>query len=156
MAWELLKFINTIGEDRQKAVFKPYGQTARKLSRSSYNSKLRRFEKYGLLKRQQQGHFYLFSLTEKAKKFHQQPAVRNLRTDGLQSLIIFDVPQTKKRERDILRRSLIKNGFLGIRESCFISAYEISEDLKELIKEMHLENNVTVFYGRIVPLAVKK
>lgn len=151
-AWELWKMAASFGTDGGKTVFKSHSRMNTGLSRSTYNSKLKRWKRFGVVRQKKTAEGYVFYVTAKAKTLRRQPPTKILRTDGLSSLIIFDIPQSKNRTRDILRRELVKQGFTGIRESCFISPFKISENIIELVKELELQNNVTIFSGKTTPI----
>ena len=144
--WEFFEFINTIGEGSGQTVFRSYTRMGRiSIPRLTYHRKLKKFEQHGLLKKHSTASGHIFHITAKAKALRHKAVVKTLRTDGLSSLVTFDIPEDKHNARDIFRRFLKHNGYTQIRESCFLSPFQISADLKELIHELKLETNVSVF-----------
>lgn len=147
---EFLFFLKAL-DMNENAYLGPYGQIIlkRRMPRSTYYEKIRRFEKQGLLKRQKTQKGTNFIITQKAKYLRRRPAIKQSRKDGFSTLVIFDIPQEKRNARDTLRRYLIRNGYTLIRESCFLSPFKISADLSELLHELKLEKNVTILMAKV-------
>ena len=122
--------------DGDKIVFRSYGQmNFASLTRAGYQKRLRRFENHGLLKKKVTSQGHVFEITPKARMLRSKAIVKKNRTDGLSTLIIFDIPEEKHNARDTFRRYLIRNGYTQIRESCFLSPFQITVDMKDLIDE---------------------
>lgn len=145
---EFLDFLRVMNPENF-AELGPYGQIRyKKFPRTTYYRKIYKFEKQNLLIRKSTAAGNTFIISEKAKKLRRKPSNKVNRTDGLSSLIIFDVPQKKNNARHTLRRFLIRNGYTQIRESCFLSPFKVSLDIVSLIKELGLEKNVSVFSAK--------
>jgi DNA-binding transcriptional regulator PaaX len=143
--WELFGLLSQL-DKKEPMLLRPYGrQRFRHLSRPGYYKKLRRFESHGLIKRTATPTGPVFVITPKAKALRKQAITKQNRTDGLSTLIIFDIPQEKRNARDTLRRYLIRSGYTQIRESAFLSPFQIFGELEELIEELKLQKNVSVF-----------
>lgn len=146
---ELLGLIDQALTKGTDIVFRKYSEMRlRRLSRSGYYKKLKRLESQGLIESRRDGSQRVFVITAKAKALRKRPATKKFRADGFASLVIFDVPEEKHNARDTLRRFLIRNGYTQLRESCFISPFEISNDLKDLTEELKLEKNVSFFSAK--------
>jgi DNA-binding transcriptional regulator PaaX len=131
-------------------IFRTYSQMAlNDISRSGYHKRLRRFEKHGLVKKKKTAQGHVFEITPKAKFLRKKAVTKQSRTDGLSTLVIFDIPEEKHSARDTLRRFLIRSGYTQIRESCFLSPFQISTDLRELIDELKLKSNISVFSAKM-------
>jgi len=148
-AWELWQMVASFGLDSDKVTFESHGRMKPIFPRSTYTTKIKRFEARGLLKKQKTSKGYIFHITGKANKLRQAASNKTLRDDGMSTLVIFDIPENKHRARDIFRRNLIKNGYTQIQKSCFISPFKISQNLKELIIELGLRNSVTIFSAKV-------
>jgi DNA-binding transcriptional regulator PaaX len=147
--WELFAITDKTGEG-DRFVFRSYGQMSwTNISRSGYKKRLVRFEKYGLLKKTKTSQGHVFEITAKAKFLRHKAVSKQSRTDGFSTLIIFDIPEDKHNARDTLRRYLIRSGYTQIRESCFLSPFQISQDMKDLIAELKLQSNVSVFSAKM-------
>ena len=60
-------------------------------------------------------------------------------------IVVFDVPETDSRKRDLFRQCLYELGFSRIQKSVFLSEYEVLGELKRLIKNIGLKKCVEVF-----------
>ena len=148
-AWELWQMVASFGLDSDKVIFESHSRMRPILSRSAYSKKIKKWDSHGLLKKRKISNRHIFRLTTKGKLLRQKAPTKILRDDGLSTLVIFDIPESKHRARDIFRRFLIKNGYVQIQKSCYVSPIKISLDLKELIAELGLHSNVTMFSGKI-------
>lgn len=146
----LLEFIKDLGETMETIAFTPYGQLRlRQVPRPTYYVKLRKFKSKGLLKKADVGGSRIFLLSEKAKIAIRQTKVEKKRTDGLSTIIIFDIPVSKNRERTIFRRYLKRHSFTSIQKSVLVSPCVINLELEELTSELKIKPYVTIISGRI-------
>lgn len=120
-----------------------------KITRRSYKRKLNKFLKFGLIKKSEFDGSPVFVITAKAKFLRRKAVVKKNRTDELSTLIIFDIPEQKRNARNTLRRYLIRSGYTQIRESCFLSPFEVAEDLRDLISELKLQKDVSLFSAKM-------
>ena len=146
--WELAKDLGSFAEEM---AFTPYGKlrVGGRIPRPTYYNKLKRFERHGLVKRQKTPTGHIFIITPKAKALRRGPSTKVLRTDHLSTLILFDIPEEKHNARDTFRRFLIRNGYAQIQKSSFISPFKCCESIKQMISELELEKNVSLFSVRI-------
>ena len=148
MTWELFKMISKV--EPEGLVFKSYGQmNGINLTRSGYLKKLKRFEKHGLVKKTKTANGHVFVITKKAKFLRSKAVTKKTRTDGFSTLIIFDIPEEKHNARDMFRRFLVRNGYTQIKESCFLSPFEISQDIRDLIEELKLKSDISIFSAKM-------
>lgn len=68
--------------------------------------------------------------------------------DGVWRLVIYDIPETKKTEREYLRATLRALGFGKIQDSCLASPYDYSYFLYELCKKRGITNSVCLYEGK--------
>lgn len=59
-------------------------------------------------------------------------------------VVIFDIPEKKKRVRDRLREKLRELGFGMIQESVWISPYDVAKDIRDFLVAQGLGNNAYV------------
>ena len=64
--------------------------------------------------------------------------------DGVYRVVIWDIPESKRRLRDLLRRKLKDSEFVSIQKSVWVSKRNVTSQLRELIVELEMENWVTV------------
>lgn len=78
--------------------------------------------------------FYLHSFLSFSKK----SSPKNL-------LVIYDIPESVKRERDWFRRHLIKFGFVMVQRSVWVGPSPLPEDFLSYVKEIGLKENFKTF-----------
>lgn len=67
------------------------------------------------------------------------------RSDGKWTMLIFDMPQKRKKSRELLRSILINSGFKMFQQSVWISPYEISEKIDKILQMHLLDKYVKMF-----------
>lgn len=60
-------------------------------------------------------------------------------------LLIYDIPEVMKKERDWLRRHLIKFGFIMIQRSVWVGPSPLPKDFLIYLKEIKIEDNFKTF-----------
>lgn len=60
-------------------------------------------------------------------------------------LLIFDVPETKKSEREWLRRHLIRFGYKMIQKSVWVGPSPLPKNFLDYIKKIKIQNNIKTF-----------
>lgn len=147
---ELKAFIEDLGEVIETFIFTPYGQLRiGSFSKRTYYYKLEKFKSAGLLKHVKTVHGRHYALSEKAKRLLKTIDNTPKRTDGLWTIVTFDIPVAKNRERTIFRRYLQKNGFTLIQRSLLISPNRLGMEIEKLARELKLESCVKIISGRV-------
>jgi len=62
--------------------------------------------------------------------------------DKLWRIVIFDIPEKKKRARDALRRKLKELGFLELQKSVFIFPYECKDEIEFIVEVFEIRRYV--------------
>ena len=62
--------------------------------------------------------------------------------DKLWRVVIFDIPEKKKRARDALRRKLKELGFLELQKSVFIFPYECKDEIEFIVEVFEIRRYV--------------
>lgn len=138
--------------DGDKTVFRPYSKMdLSSMSPYAYSRRLKKFKQHRLIQRKKKTKGVEFVLTQRARLLRRKAVSKQLRGDGKSTLIIFDIPEEKHNARDTFRRYLIRNGYTQMKRSAFLSPFKVSEDLKDLIKELKLEKNITIFSASVEP-----
>jgi hypothetical protein len=70
--------------------------------------------------------------------------------DGQSCIIIFDIPEEKRKYRRFIRKFLLENGFTHLQKSVLIGRSFLPKEFSELIKEWKLEPNVTIIKGLVL------
>ena len=60
-------------------------------------------------------------------------------------LLIYDIPETMKKERDWFRRQLKNFGFIMIQKSVWVGPSPLSKDFLDYLKEIKIEDNFKTF-----------
>lgn len=68
--------------------------------------------------------------------------------DGYWKMVVFDIPETKRKQRDTLRSLLKRKKFIGIQGSVFISPFADFEELAFLRRELGIEKYVSFFSAK--------
>ena len=71
--------------------------------------------------------------------------VQQSKWDGLWRVVIYDVPEEKRSERDFLRWRLKELGFRLWQKSTWITPFNVSEELYKLLKEKKMTGRISVF-----------
>ena len=70
--------------------------------------------------------------------------IKKPKVDGKWRLIIFDIPEQRKRDRDALRRKLIELGFTRLQDSVFASPYPCKDEIDFLANYLNISDFVTL------------
>lgn len=107
---------------------KLYCWTPIKYSRKKYRELTNRLRRLNLIQRTVISGAVHFRLTGSGQKqlFASFPALElaGKTWDGFWHLVIFDIPENRRRERDALRRRLVKMGFGRLQDSIYLSAFD--------------------------------
>lgn len=74
--------------------------------------------------------------------FEKMEIVRPAKWDKLWRLVIFDIPEKKKRAREALRRKLRELGFYQLQKSVFVFPYECRNEIDFITEFFELRQNV--------------
>lgn len=88
-------------------------------------------------------------ITEKGKRRLLEYDFENIelktkRRDGKWRLIIFDIPERFKNNRDSFRRKLLQLGFIKFQESVFASAYPCKKEIDFLCHYLEISDYITI------------
>lgn len=67
---------------------------------------------------------------------------KDLNWDNKWRLVIFNIPERKRRLRDALRNSLKELGFGMLKSSIWISPYDLTTQVKKIVKKINLSDQV--------------
>lgn len=150
MLWEL-------GETTSQAFFSPkYSFTKptrelfglnehfekKKIIKNTLRKNLERLVAQGIVKKKGAG----FLLSEEGKKLFEHMGLRrkflNKKWDKKYRLVIFDIPEKKKHDREWLREELYLLEYVQLQESVFISKHSLPEDIIDEIQKRKLDDHV--------------
>jgi len=78
-------------------------------------------------------------------RIQNKTASKKKRKDGRWQMIIFDVPEERKRFREILRAKLQELGYQRLQDSVWVCPYEVFEETERFIREYDLDDCVRLF-----------
>jgi DNA-binding transcriptional regulator PaaX len=144
----LLKALIPYTEQNLKLVFKP-GQFFKELEKSTRSNRntlaatMSRARKKGLIL----DYDGVPVLTEKGLK--------RLRTSSVDEIsgwlmVTFDIPESKRGERDQFRYYLKVNGFKTLQKSVWYTTQDRTEELKDVVSELGLGSHVCIFIAASV------
>lgn len=117
--------LKTIGE---------YYEILKSVDKNTARTIIWRLKQKGLV--EQNGRGAKFNLTNSGKEFLNFLSNKNQKKnwDGKWRIIMFDVPENKKGQRDLLRAKLLREDYLPLQKSVLIGKYPLSQDtVEELI-----------------------
>ena len=116
---------------------------------SRFDEALRALRRQGYLKKSE-GEFLITPKGAARAKFLKayQSVPRRGKWDGKWRLAVFDIPETRRTERNILRSILKRKGFYKLQNSVFISPFADLEDLNLLRHEFGIEKYVNFFLAK--------
>lgn len=87
----------------------------------------------------------LVKLSLKGKRqLEMEKMLSNNDWDGKWRVVVFDIPEKYRKVRDVFRRRLKEWGFKHMQKSVWMSKKDISEPLREFVKELGIEKWVSV------------
>ena len=132
-----------------------------KTTKSAFNQAIKRLVIQGIV-REEGGKFHL---TQNGKSLFQKifsiKKTLNKKWDGKYRVVIFDIPEKKKKLRDWIRDELYNLNYKLLQKSVFIGRYPLTKEIIKQITEFKLDKNVNyllvdkVFDERIVKRLVK-
>ena len=110
---------------------------------------VKRLEKQQMIAIREVGNKISIEITEKGKRRLLEYDFENIKLkakkrDGRWRIIIFDIPEDKKRNRDAFRKKLIQIGCIRLQDSVFISAFPCKDEIDFLVHFLEVSDFVTV------------
>lgn len=119
-------------------------------NRSNLGQIIKRLERQDLISIKGNNNQTKILITEKGKQRLLQYNYENLelkdkKMDGKWKVVIFDIPENKKRNRDAFRKKLIELGFIRLQDSVFASPYNCKNEIDFLCHFLLISDFVTLF-----------
>ena len=110
---------------------------------------VKRLEKQEMISVREAGNKISIEITEKGKRRLLEYDFENIKIkakkrDGKWRIIIFDIPEDRKRNRDAFRKKLIQIGCIRLQDSVFISAFPCKDEVDFLVHYLEISDFVTV------------
>lgn len=77
---------------------------------------------------------------------------KKIRPDKKWQMVLFDIPEKKKRERDLFRKSLKYLGYKNLQKSIWVCPYDVLNETKALIRRYKLEPHVELLLVKKIGL----
>lgn len=116
---------------------------------------IKRLEKQQMLTIRELGGKTSIEITQKGKRRileydFEDMKISSKRRDGKWRLIVFDIPEGKKRSRDAFRKKLMQMGCVRLQDSVFVSAFPCKKEVDFLAHYLEISDFVTLaVIGRI-------
>ena len=125
-------------------------QLAKNIGHTEYNSAMQNLKRYGYVKRVNEDQFLITPKGIKKARLVkvEQTKWNRQKWDGKWRIIAFDIPETKKLERNIFRSLLKRKLCIGIQNSVFISPYADFDELAMIRKDLKIEKYVSFFIAK--------
>lgn len=82
---------------------------------------------------------------EKILKIKIKTAAGKRRSDGKWQMIIFDIPESKKRLRELLRETLYFLKYQKLQQSVWVCPYDVLRETEAILRKYSLDQYVKLF-----------
>lgn len=115
----------------------------------TFSSLLCRLRAQGLVQRSGFPRSGTWRITERGSQLlsDSRPPTR-LRSDGVQRLVIFDIPERERRKRDAIRLELVGAGFTQLQKSVWQGDHPLPKDFIELVDALNIRPYIHIFSVR--------
>ncbi|MBI4059423.1 hypothetical protein HY404_04265 [Candidatus Microgenomates bacterium] len=131
--------------DLRRWIYDVYGNYPRPISDTALSHAIRRLRQRGLIAQEsKRAEKIILKLTKDGRKLTRFLKDEKSNWDGRWRVVIFDIPEDKKRVRNILRWRLKTWGFVCWQKSVWATKRNIEKPLREFVKELEVEEWVQV------------
>jgi len=119
------------------------------VNRTDLGRIIKRLEKQEMIAIREKGNKISIEITEKGKRRLLEYDFENIqrkakRRDGKWRIIIFDIPEDKKRNREAFRSKLVQLECIRLQDSVFVSAFPCKEEIDFLCHYLEISDYVTM------------
>lgn len=119
---------------------------ARPFSRRSFSSILSRLRSEGLVERSGSYKQTLWRLTSRGRKYLEEHREETLPSkDGVTRLVIFDIPESQRSKRAVLRSELMGFKYMQLQKSVWMGESPLPDKFIHLLGILHLRKFVHIF-----------
>lgn len=120
-----------------------------KISESAVRATLFRLRNRGIIKGSRQGKETLFALADKGKEFianyfHRISRIEK-KWNGKWLLFSFNIPEKKRRLRNVLREELVSIGCGRLHANLWISPYDLRDECKNIVERLNVKEHTVMF-----------
>lgn len=107
-----------------------------------------RLKKKGCLEKvNKKGKIY-YKITEKGRNIVEKYIFDRKKWDGDWRIVIFDIPEERRKLRSLLRNQLRQSGFKHLQKSVWVSPFDVFEDIEEMVRVHNLHNELWFFKSK--------
>lgn len=124
-------------------------KTWKDINRSEFGQIVKRLQRQELIAIRENSRKVTVEITDKGKRRLLEYDFENIerkarKRDSRWRLIIFDIPENKKRNRDAFRKKLIQIGCIRLQDSVFASAFPCKDEIDFLANFLDVSDYVTL------------
>jgi DNA-binding transcriptional regulator PaaX len=120
--------------------------TGHNISKENFSITLSRLCKHGFVERKGCKRFSSWVLTKKGKEKLEsyQFIINPTKPDGIPRLVMYDIPETERKKRDLLRYELVACDYKQLQKSVWIGYCPLPEEFIKSLKYMKLKYKVQI------------
>jgi len=128
----------------------------RSIDRSQFLDKIRYWQRKGYITSFVENKERYIELTKKGLKVLKETDIGRIKIkkpknwDGKWRIVIFDIPESQRDSRDILRAKLKQMGFLQVQKSVYVFPFECTQEIHELVNRLYIKKSVIISIAEII------
>jgi len=128
----------------------------RTIDRAQFFDRIRYWQRKGYIENFVESKERYIELTKKGIALLEEIEIENIEIkkpqnwDGKWRIVIFDIPESQRRNRDILRCKLKQMGFLQIQKSVYVFPFKCTQEIHELVSRLSIEKSVIISVSEII------
>ncbi|MEK9174343.1 MAG: hypothetical protein AAB725_00010 [Patescibacteria group bacterium] len=113
-------------------------------SQPTFSVVLNRLKNQGLVAKTGGRKYAIWLLTPKGKNKIDSYYIKAAKSDGVPRLVMYDVPETERKKRDLLRYELVACDYRQLQKSVWLGYAPLPEEFIQSLKDMNLKNKVQI------------
>jgi len=159
--WDLYNFLEKLGDIHDILIPRPWKEVwnlefhqfryeySKKQERKNFSQLIYYLKKKGLIKiknlEQKQAILVTKKGADKILKIKLKTKERKRRVDGKWQMLIFDIPERKRRLRDLLRESLYLLSYKMLQQSVWVCPYDVLKETEAILRKYSLDSYTKLF-----------
>lgn len=139
----------SLGESVNPELFKLRRELARKRDWKNFSQLVYHLKRKGYIKiknmEQKQGVMLTSKGADKVLRVTLKTMRKQKRKDGKWQMIIFDIPESKKALREILRKALYTIGYHKLQDSVWVCPYDVAKETELVIRDYGIDPYIKIF-----------
>lgn len=117
------------------------------VSKNAAKSAIQRLKKNGCLEKIEKNGETLYRITEQGRNKIEKFLFDREMWDGRWRIVIYDIPELQKRDRDGLRNKLRSCRFKQLQKSVWVSPFDVLDEVEEFVTERNLQDRIWYFWA---------